>query len=84
MGFENIYLVGFDFIPHINKTEGILPTEKESNYFKISPSEVSLGLKNQMDCFPMVKWIHNNIWQTNPKSRLKLFNYKLPEEVANG
>ncbi|MFX0132488.1 MAG: hypothetical protein ACFFDN_02460 [Candidatus Hodarchaeota archaeon] len=81
MGFENIYLIGFDFIPHKKGDENIYPMERESIHYKDNPSGVHTGLKNQLKCFDNVKWIHTNIYQTNTNSLLINFEYKLPEEL---
>jgi hypothetical protein len=80
MGFHDIYLVGFDFIPHTSSS--YKAQEKEVERLTYEDTNIEKELKTQMDAFDNVKWIHDRIYQTNKESSLKKFKFKLPGELC--
>jgi hypothetical protein len=79
IGFEEIYLVGYDFIPH-NQAK-YLAQEKEIQTARSIQEynetfTIEKGLQTQIDNFSQVQWLHNNVFQTNPNSKLTFFKYK--------
>jgi len=74
LGYNEILLIGFDFIPHTSKNYMVQQKEIDN------PSDINKSLQVQMDCFQHIDWIHNNVFQTNKDSRLTYFK----QEQLNG
>lgn len=82
LGYNEIYLVGFDFIPHTQTN--YLVQRKEVELQKETDQDIPKSLKVQMDCFKHIRWIHSKVYQTNRDSIFKYFKYKSLEDLTNG
>ena len=74
IGFYKIYLVGYDFIPHVSTDYTVQKKEVEGLQNRQSDLVIK-GLQTHMNCFKKVDWIHKNVFQTNKDSEFKYFKY---------
>ena len=83
IGFDPIYLIGFDYNPHLELATDIYPRYKEANKlineFEHDPivrNEIEQSMQTQMKNFQDGYYTHRRIYNLNPDSKLKFFECK--------